>query len=511
MIKKILKTSLSAAMVLLASCSQQTEYTHAIPKNASVVMGMELDEMATKAGLDGAKGEKAVAKLKSLVKGGLQGDAAQLAERIIDEPSQSGLSFDHKVYLFATPHAEALAVLAKVTDEGKVETLLEMLEKESIATPLREESGCRWTQVGGALCAFNNGTFLILQPSRGDASGMKGTLLSLMRQKEGEGFSALPEFDKVKAEGNDIASILNLSVLPYELTTPLRMGLSGRLQMEDIRYFLAANFESGKVTVNTESLITNPMIQGFFDAMDQVMQPIGGKYLDFYQGNTLAWAGGNIQGKELYRILCENPTIRQMLKNPVLPVDMEYIFSSVEGDFAIGWNKLTSKDFLMYADVKHADFLQTFEDLRPLLALTGGQITLDNVGPNEYLMRTYYGHFWFGVKNNRLYVTNNRTWAEEVGRTYGASLGVKPWSAEVKQNRLYASLNLASLANELSLFRSLPMLGGQQNTMIVKLFAGQCDYLNFSMPDGRHGKAELVLKDKNVNLLGVLVDVLGGL
>jgi hypothetical protein len=31
------------------------------------------------------------------------------------------------------------------------------------------------------------------------------------------------------------------------------------------------------------------------------------------------------------------------------------------------------------------------------------------------------------------------------------------------------------------------------------------------MPDGRHGKAELVLKDKNVNLLGVLVDVLGGL
>ncbi|MBO5740700.1 MAG: DUF4836 family protein, partial [Bacteroidaceae bacterium] len=264
-------------------------------------------------------------------------------------------------------------------------------------------------------------------------------------------------------------------------------------------------------TVNTESLITNPMIQGFFDAMDQVMQPIGGKYLDFYQGNTLAWAGGNIQGKELYRILCENPTIRQMLKNPVLPVDMEYIFSSVEGDFAIGWTKLTSNDFLMYADVKHADFLQTFEDLRPLLALTGGQITLDNVGPNEYLMRTYYGHFWFGVKNNRLYVTNNRTWAEEVGRTYGASLGVKPWSAEVKQNRLYASLNLASMANELSLFRSLPMLGGQQNTMIVKLFAGQCDYLNFSMPDGRHGKAELVLKDKNVNLLGVLVDVLGGL
>jgi hypothetical protein len=187
-------------------------------------MGMELDEMARKAGLGEASGQKVVGKLKSLLKGGLQGEAAQLAERIIDQPSESGLSFDDKVYLFATPHAEALAVLAKVTDEGKLETLLEVLEKESIATPLREESGCRWTQVGGALCAFNNGTFLLLQPSKGDASGMKGTLLSFMRQEEGEGFASLSEFAKVEAEGNDVASVVNLSAIPYEWTLPLRMG-----------------------------------------------------------------------------------------------------------------------------------------------------------------------------------------------------------------------------------------------------------------------------------------------
>ena len=178
----------------MASCSPKTEYTHALPKNASIVVGMELDQMANKAGLNGSEGEKVIKKLKTLMKGGLQGDAAQLAERIIDQPSESGLSFDDKVYLFATPHAEALAILAKVTDEGKLETLMNVLQKESIATPLREESGCRWTQVGGALCAFNNGTFLLLQPSKGDASGMKGTLLSLMRQKEGEGFASLSEF-----------------------------------------------------------------------------------------------------------------------------------------------------------------------------------------------------------------------------------------------------------------------------------------------------------------------------
>jgi len=511
MIKKLFKLSLVSVLLALAACSPQTEYTHAIPKNASVVMGMELDEMAEKAGLNGQEGDKVISKLKTLIGGGLQGDAAQLAERIIDQPSESGLSFDDKVYLFATPHAEALAMLAKVSDEGKVEKLLDMLEKESVATPLREESGCRWAQVGGTLCAFNNGTFLLLQPSKGDASGMKGTLLSLMRQKEGEGFHALPEFAKVKAEGNDLASVINLSAMPYEWSAPLRMGLSGNIRLEDIKYFVSANFEQGRVVMNSESLINNPMIQGFFDAMDKVMQPVGGKYLDYYEGNTMLWMGGNIQGKELYKMLCQNPTIRQVLDNPILPVDVEYIFSSIEGDFAFGCDNLTTGNYLLYADVTNSGFLKTFEDLRPLLALTGGQIVLDNVGENEYLMHTLYGKFWFGVKDNRLYVTTNRTWAEEVGRTYGASLGRKPWASEVKENRLYASVNLKALNQTLAKYRSLMITGNRQVDTALLFFVGQCDYFNASMTDWRHGKAELALKDKNMNLLQWLVSVLQNL
>ena len=511
MIKRLLKTTFIVSLVLLASCTPKTEYTHALPKNASAIIAMELDEMANKAGLNGPEGTKVVNKLKALIKGGLQGDAAKLAERIIDQPSESGLSFDEKVYLFATPHAEALAILAKVTDEGKVEALLKMLEKESIATPLREESGCRWTQAGGALCAFNNGTFLLLQPSKGDASGMKGTLLSLMRQKEGEGFASLPEFAKVEAPGNDIASIVNLSLVPYELTTPLRMGLSADIRLEDIKYFLSANFLPGKVVVNSESLITHPKVLGFFDAMDKVIQPIQGKYLDYYQGNTQLWASGRIQGKELYNMLCQNPAIKQAMNNPILPVDVEYIFSSIEGDFAVGKASFLTDEYILYTDVTNSDFLKTFEDLRPLLALTGGQITLDNVGPNEYLMRTYEGNYWFGVKNNRLYVTNNRSWAEEAGRTYGASMGVKPWSGEVKENRLYASVNLAALHKQWNVYQYFSMTGNKQLDTALKLLFAQCDYLNVSMPDWRQGKAELVLNDKNQNLLKVLVGILENL
>ena len=507
MIKKLMRAVALAGLMFLAACSPKTEYTHALPKDASVVVALDLDEMAQKSGLVSTEGQTVVNKLKGFLKGGLQGDAAQLAERIIDNPSESGLALEEKVYMFATPHAQAFAILAKVADESKVESMLEMLQKESIATSLKEEAECRWAKIGSAICGFNNGTFLILQPMKGDADGMKGTLFSWMRQQEGEGYAALPEFDRLKEDGNDIASTLNLTVVPYELTTTLRMGLSADIRLEDIKYLLTANFEQGKVVVRSESLIQNARIQGFFDAMNEVTQPIQGKLLDCYQGNTMLWAGGHIQGKELYNMLCQNPAIKRMLDNPLLPVDVEYIFSSIDGDFAIGNASLLTGQYLLYADVTNNEFLRTFEDLRPLLALTGGQITLDKLGESEYLMRTFYGNFWFGVKNKRLYVTNNPTWAEEAGRTYGASLAVKPWAVEVKDNRLFASANLAILGEMMNNYRYSPT-GNKQTDMALRMLMNHLEYINVGMSDWRNGEMELVLKDKNTNLLSLIVKML---
>jgi hypothetical protein len=162
---------------------------------------------------------------------------------------------------------------------------------------------------------------------------------------------------------------------------------------------------------------------------------------------------------------------------------------------------------LLYADVTNNDFLKTFEDLRPLLALTGGQITLDKLGASEYLMRTLYGNFWFGVKNKRLYVTNNPTWAEEAGRTYGASLAVKPWAVEVKDNRLFASANLAILGEMMNNYRYSPT-GNKQTDMALRMLMNHLEYINVGMSDWRNGEMELVLKDKNANLLRLIVKML---
>ena len=128
--------ALVAIVLLMASCSSESEYANAIPKDAAMVMSFDFKTMAEKSGINGKGGEKVVAKLTDALKSGLEGEAYKTAEKIIQNPSESGLSFTDKVYMFITPHSNAFALLAKVDDEGKVEALLEALKNEQICTEL---------------------------------------------------------------------------------------------------------------------------------------------------------------------------------------------------------------------------------------------------------------------------------------------------------------------------------------------------------------------------------------
>ena len=499
-------------LLLLVSCSPKSEYTHALPKDASLVTAIDWEVMVGKAQVNGKEGRKLTDKLIALVQGGLEGDAARLAEKIVKNPSESGLDFTDKAYLFATPHANAYGLLMKVDSESKLENLLEALKEQQICSDIREESGCRWVQMGKSLCAFNNGTFLWMQNRSGDVENIKETAFMLMRQQEGEGFAVLPDFALLKEKGNDVASMVDLSILPDRFTTPLRMGLSGDIRLQDIKYLVTTNFEQGRMKMDFRSLTSNKKVQAFYQEMDKVTSVIRGKYMDYFPANTFAWLGGRIQGKAIYDMLYQNPTLRHELLNPELPVDMARIFSAIEGDCAVGYTSLISDAFLVYADVTNVDFLETFEELRPLLALTGGQVQLFDTAENQYALKTMEGIYWFGVKGNFLYITNRKELAEEAGRTYGVSVGTRSWSSKAKDNRVFASVNFSRLATDVKEYPyCLSSLGNQQFATIVKLVASELEVMNVSMPDWSQGQMELLMKDKKTNPLQLVVQIVNNL
>ena len=490
-------------MCLLASCSSKSEYTHVLPKDAALVMSFDFKTMAEKSGISGQGGEKVIAKLTDALKSGLEGEAYKTAEKIIQQPSESGLSFTDKVYLFITPHSNAFALLAKVDDEDKVKNLLEALKDEQICTELKSESGCTWTQMGTALCAFNNGAFLLMGSNKGDALSLKGSLLSLMRQDAENSYVKTTDFGKLASAKGEIATVMNLSFIPNELTMQLRMGMPADLKLEDIKYLVSATFEKGKIVVDLETLIENKDLIAMYEKQSAVSSPIKGDFLEYYPAGTLFWTGGNIHGKGIYDLLCENPTIRQALDSPMVPIDVEGIFSSIHGDVAIGYSSLLNNDWLVYAEVTNKDFLQSFEELRPLLAMTGGQMQLIDTGKDQYEFRMYRQSIWFGVKDNLLYISNNERLADEAGRRYGVSLQNTPWAGEVTKNRFFMAFHAAQLVREVQANPRFHLLGN--NAAVFNAVLGPCDYIDAMAPDWRSGQMNIVMKDKEVNVLRLVV------
>ena len=70
--------ALVAIVLLMASCSSESEYANAIPKDAAMVMSFDFKTMAEKSGINGKGGEKVVAKLTDALKSGLEGEAYKI-------------------------------------------------------------------------------------------------------------------------------------------------------------------------------------------------------------------------------------------------------------------------------------------------------------------------------------------------------------------------------------------------------------------------------------------------
>lgn len=502
--KKTVFGLLLVVVWLAASCSSSNDYVYALPKEGAVVVSFDLKAMAEKSGMNGPEGEKVVTKLTEVLKSGLEGEAYQAAERLVKQPAESGLSFTDKAYLFVTAHSHASALLAKVNQEGKVKKLLQVLVAEQLCTELKTEYGCTWTQMGDALCAFNASTFLLMQNNKGKAIDLKETMLALMRQEQANSFAGTADFARMEQAAGDIVSVANLSFIPNELTMQLRMGMPAYVKLEDMKFLTAITFEAGRIAMAIEALTTNPEMVAWFDKHAQLLSPLKATYLDAFPAGTTIWMATRLDGKGVYAQLCENPTIRQALENPILPVDMERIFASLQGDLSLGYSSLLSNDWLLYADVTNSEFLRSFEELRPLLALTGGQMKLIDTGKDQYEFRMYGQSIWLGVKDGCFYLSNNERLADEAGRRYGVSLQHTPWASEVTQHRFYLMLNAAQLQKDLQARPRLAYsLGG--NPVMVNAVLGACDYLTVGMVDWRKAQLNVVMKEKETNVLKQLV------
>ncbi len=480
-------------MLVLASCGEKNPYTNALPKDAATVISLDMKSMAKKSGMD----KQLQQSMGEMMKSALKGTADALVQKITEDPEESGLRLTDRVYFFVMPQMEMGGVLVRVADEGKLEDLVEALHGQQMCEAPADGDGCRWTVMNGGLAAWTKSAFLLVVHN-GDPKDLQHQASMWLRQKEGEGYAGTPDFKKLKGSNDDIAMVASLNLMPKQYLSMATMGLPADLKLQDLKAFYTLDFQDGKAVLEMEVMTENKVYKDLLKKQAEVVGPQKGSYLKAFPANTVGWLGFYMNGAKAYDLLRENPTVRQELDNSMMPLDFEAIFKAVKGDVALAVPEVSfSPGFILYADVTNSEFMRTFEDLKPLLAMTNGQMRLLDKGKDAYQFVVVDGSalgmgrgpasLWLGVKDKHFYLTNRENLIDK--EVKGQSLDDCPWAKDVKGTQFYLNVNFQAIS---AAFPQLP-------------YIGLLDHLTIESKETTKGRLVLYLMNKKENALKQVV------
>ncbi|MGP1436377.1 MAG: DUF4836 family protein [Phocaeicola sp.] len=498
--KQILWKSLMLLLLVftLTNCSSKSNYTSVIPKNASLVIGFDFRAMYEKSGVKGTKeGEQLIEFFTKLLISQF-GNEKNIKE-YIENPEKTGLKLTDKVYVFSSYQSKFFGLVMHVSSVSRLKKLIESENKQ-----LNKESGIYYQVEDNAVIAFNSNTLLIVSSQYPSDIGLKDQAIMLMKEESKENSSS--EIKQVIEKKDDIDLYLDLNCVPDEYLSEVKMGLPADFKPEDVKFFASVIFEKGRVNIKLNNITKSPKIVDIFNQLSKVTSQINGKFMSLFPSNTLLWLGSNIKGKELLDLLEQNPAIKNNIQFSEIPVDLERVISSIQGDVAIGINSFATPSFTIYAEINDDTFLQnTLDELNPFVDMAMGMASLNKIGNNIYVFKAYPSiQVWFGVEENMLFVSNSQFAADHFTQAVAGSLNNNEWRQKVTSNRGFIVLNCAQLISD-------SMYSGLSRDNPINLVLSPFDYIAFNKVDWQNGELNLVLKDKSANLLEQIIKLVASL
>lgn len=493
-------------MVSLAACSDKSEYTNAIPADASVVVSIDFKSLASKAGLNDKEGTEVTQKALDALKSEMNAATFQQIEKVIKNPKESGIDIDSPVYLFTSPTLTQPVVVAKVINEDNLHATLDVMEKEKMSEPVAEADGYSYaTMMNGNLLAFNASTAIIVTGIRSSQlEETKASIAGLMKQTNENSISQSGAFQKMSKMKSDINFFASMAAIPYPYKAQVSIGLPADVKPEDITMIAALSFEKGKIALKTENYTENEAVKALLKKQQDAVGKTNNTFVKYFPASTLMFFNTNIKGEELYNILSENKDFRNTLSMAKAD-EVKALFSSFNGDLTGGLINFTmakAPAFLLYAEVENASALEALFVNKKNLGLKRGEDIME-LGKNEYVFKTRGMNVFFGVKDKQMYATNDELLYKNVGKAVDKSVKDAPYASEMKGKKGFMAINFEA-AMELPVVKMLAGFGGQKTKTYFEL-ADKFSYMSVS-GEGETSVVDFCLKDKDVNALKQLID-----
>lgn len=483
-------------VLCLSSCRKsKPEYVHAIPSDATLILSIDLKALAVKSGME--KNEIAKQKWAEALKERVNSPAGEQVTSLIKNPSQSGISVEDKIYLFALKADGAFSLVAKVTDQEKLKETFEILAKEQACSFPEKVNGYYQTVLDGeAVCAFNETTFLLVSPERNGLEAVKEEIATYMAQKPAQSILSNNGFNQLNEKKSDIGWFVTMETLPEIYTFQLRRSLSDEMELKDIQLLGTLNFEKGKIAMTLENFSDHKQMKEARKRIEEIHSKSASGFMKYFPFSSLMYIGTNIHGEKLLKVSDKFASrLRETSKQSGW--DFSAMLSSVQGNMAFGLTSLEQGvgSFLTCVEVKDNTIL------KELSAKLGGK----KIGEKQYAMTMYGMHVTYGMEGKTFYIASGDKPFISLPEIK-PSLEESPWRSVAKRSYGYFGLNVSALMAS-SLPSSLGIYGEQASRMQTVL--SQIEYVEAYAASTSQANINIIMTNKDENALKVFVD-LGG-
>ena len=499
--KQFFKLAMLSLALLLVGCGKDTEYMNVIPAEAPVVVAFDCEKMAEKCGLFANSPSESQAKIKSDLMNRLSVGQADLLEKILNDPTTSGVDWTQKAYLFMVPNTKLCAVVVSVTDKEKLRFTLEVMGKEDFRGGFHDENGYTWIQGKDQLIAFNDKACVSVDTGTSKQNKeLKSNIDLWMAQSADKSFVSTEYFEMLADRKGEVAIFSDLNQLHENVSLLVSTIYAEEVEMNDLKYLAGISFGNGQLAVNGELVVKDEKLLDAIKDKQDIFQKVNGKTLKKLPATTPLWCSVGLDGDELYNQLLEHPVVGKELKNMRLPLNIEGVVRSIDGDISMG---LTTGLFI---DVTNDELLKVLVGAAKTMGGLLG-VSLDEIKEGEYKLdihrknvlnlKNMFQQPHLGMDGKMFYIVAGATREQELAEEN--SLAAAPWAGDVKGNLFFAAY---SFKNGLSLYDMYSH--SSKDTRRAKQFF---DYVTYSQKDIEHNTIVLSFLDKNRNSLEQVLEM----
>ena len=446
-------------------------------------------------------------KMMEALKSGMNAAAFQQLEKIMKNPSQSGIDVKAPVFVFTSKTFISPTIVAKVSNIEDLRASLDLMAKEGICQPIAEEEGYSFTSLQkNNLLVFNENAAVLTEAygtSQMDVA--KQTISTLLKQTEENSIASNGSFRKMQDQKGDINFFASMDAVPKMYTQQISLGLSSQIDLSEVKAVGNLNFEKGKIALQIETYSDNAEMDALLKKQAQAVKKLNTTFLQNFPESTLAFLNIGVNGAAFYDLLFNNEEFRRNVSLAKAD-EVKSLFASFDGDISIGLINVTLNSvptFAAYADAKNGNALKALYDNKKQLKL-GKNEDIIQLGENEYVYKSRATNVFFGIRNKQMYATNDELLYKSISKPVEKSIKDAGYVSDMKGKNVFFVINMDAIL-DLPVVKMMAGVGGEEYQTYYKL-ASKISYIEaFSDSEGKT-ETVILLKNKDDNALKQIVD-----